>query len=392
MGPIEAGLDGKGTGPATAKRLLDRRAEFKLGDVVEKRLTTMAEAKQTESAARLLLRIVSAKATLNQFGKGGVAIGKVETADGKLSPEFVLAQMPITAEGYFAAEVGDMTKPIGFRAAGYEEVLAPLAGKAGEVFDVGTVVLQPIPAGKSATLKGKVTLDIPDRGPAALKLSLMVPKPNTPHGGYSPRRAWPKPTEVEIAKDGSFSAAGLTPGDYYMALTASSHANVNKPLKLAGGETKDAGTFALRTTDLGFYIGKPAPKTGELPWEKDYQAAMAKAATEKKPVMVMMTATWCGPCKMLEKETLNDPWVKHFLADFIIVKAYEDKQVEAKYPMNGYPTLVFTDSQGKEMHRTVGFQPTTKFLEQCVTGMKKLALKLPEDLQLLIDKKILGAG
>ena len=108
--------------------------------------------------------------------------------------------------------------------------------------------------------------------------------------------------------------------------------------------------------------------------------------------MVMMTATWCGPCKMLEKETLNDPWVKHFLTGFIIVKAYEDKEVEAKYPMNAYPTLVFTDSQGKELHRTVGFQPTTKFLEQCVAGMKKLALKLPEELQLLIDKKILGAG
>src|SRR5262245_59671569 len=62
-----------------------------------------------------------------------------------------------------------------------------------------------------------------------------------------------------------------------------------------------------------------------LAWEKDYPSAITKAKAEKKPLMIMMTATWCGPCKMLEKETLDDPWVRYFLSNFVVVKAYEDK-------------------------------------------------------------------
>src|SRR5262249_12077269 len=112
------------------------------------------------------------------------------------------------------------------------------------------------------------------------------------------------------------------------------------------------------------------------------------ASETNKPLMIMMTATWCGPCKMLEKETLDDPWVKHFLTDFVIVQAFEDQEVEGIYKKNGYPTLVFADSNGKEIHRFLGFRQSVPFLIECVKAFKKLSIKLPPDLQTLIDKKI----
>src|SRR5207253_280925 len=80
---------------------------------------------------------------------------------------------------------------------------------------------------------------------------------------------------------------------------------------------------------------------------------------------VMMTATWCGWCKVLEKETLSDPWVRHFLSGFVLVKAYEDRAVEQKYGLSGYPTLVFTDSAGKSVHKTVGHQAQLPFSREC---------------------------
>lgn len=389
---LDAKLQDKETGAATAKEILDRMAEFELGATVEKSLQKIAADKKQAAAAQLLLQCVRARLVTKTMKKGGVVLGQVVVEDGKLSPEMVLAQMPISAEGYFAGEVGDMKKPVNFRAAGYEDVEAKLDGKSGEFFDVGVVTMKPMPKGSAVTLKGKVQLEIADRGPATMSLSLMVPKPNTPHGGYSPRRGWPKPTEVKLEADGSFSVPGLTPGDYYMMIQAKDHAQKSEMVKVGGGGVTDKGVIKLSTTDLGFYIGKAAPKTGELPWEKDYTAAMKKAEAEKKPVMVMMTATWCGPCKMLEKDVLNDPWVKQFLSGFVIVKAYEDKDVEAKYPMNGYPTLVFLDSTGKEKHRTSGYQPSPKFLSECVKGMKKLAVEVPADLKTLVEKKVVEGG
>lgn len=384
---LETKLNKDATAASVAKELLRRRPELDLGEAFESRLRKMSAEEKQVAAARLLLQVVRSKLTVKQFGKGGVVIGQIAIGDGKLSPEMVLAQMPISPEGYFAGEVGDMKKPIGFRAAGYEDEQVALDGKAGEVIDVGTVTLKPMAKEKAATLKGTVKLDVAERGPASMSLSLMVPRPNTPHNGYSPRRSWPKPTEIKLEADSSFVVAGLTPGDYYWTIQAKDHAQ--KAEVVAIRDVTDKGVIQLRTTDLGFYIGKKAPPNGELPWEKDFDAAITKAAADKRPMMVMMTATWCGPCKALEGEVLNNAWVKHFLSGFVIVKAYEDKAVEAKYPMNGYPTLVFLDSAGKEMHRTVGYQPSTKFLSECVKGMRKLKMTLPTELQALIDKKVI---
>ena len=126
-------------------------------------------------------------------------------------------------------------------------------------------------------------------------------------------------------------------------------------MDLKPGQERDAGTIRLRCEDLGFYIGKPAPKAAELAWEKDFPTALEKARSTRKPLMVMMTATWCGPCKHLESQTLSDPWIRHFLSGFVVVKAYEDRKVEETYGLQGYPTLVFTDSNGRAAYTSVGY-------------------------------------
>src|SRR5262249_20696535 len=152
------------------------------------------------------------------------------------------------------------------------------------------------------------------------------------------------------------------------------HASIAKSIMLAAGKANDLGSLVLHTTDIGYYIGKPAPKGGPLPWEKDFHAAMKRAEAEKKPVLVMMTASWCGWCKKLEADTLDDPWVRHVLSNVIIVKAYEDKEVETKYPQNGYPTLVFITPEGKEMHRIVGYKQSIPFLAECAKAFGKLSM------------------
>ncbi|HZU34521.1 MAG TPA: thioredoxin family protein [Gemmataceae bacterium] len=135
------------------------------------------------------------------------------------------------------------------------------------------------------------------------------------------------------------------------------------------GQVMDLGTVRLMTTDLGFYIGEPAPKTEELKWEKDYASALKRAQAEKKPMLVMMTATWCGWCKKLEHDTLRDAWVRSFLSGFVLVKAFEDKDVEKRYGCSGYPTLVFTDSDGKLIHKVVGYEEWLSFSTDVCRGV-----------------------
>ena len=125
----------------------------------------------------------------------------------------------------------------------------------------------------------------------------------------------------------------------------------------------------------------------DLPWETSYGEALTKAKAEKKPIFLMLTATWCGPCKSLESKTLPDPAIRGALQDFIWVKAYEDKQLDERFGRGGYPTLVFIDTETeKPFFKTFGYEAVGPFLSKIIAARKKGGLKLSEDLQKLSDK------
>ena len=125
----------------------------------------------------------------------------------------------------------------------------------------------------------------------------------------------------------------------------------------------------------------------DLPWESSYAEALIKAKTEKKPIFLMLTATWCGPCKSLESETLPDPAIRDALQDFIWVKAYEDKQLNERFGRGGYPTLVFINAEmEKPFFKTTGYEPAGPFLRKIMTARKKGGMTLSENLQALADK------
>jgi thiol-disulfide isomerase/thioredoxin len=259
------------------------------------------------------------------------------------------------------------------------------------VLYVGRVTLKPLPAEERASLKGRIVLDgAPDAAGAVVRVQLDVgAMVNTPSNGYSPRSRWPESLTVPVSKDGRFAADGLNPSDYYVQVSAPGHVDFARQVRLAPGGQLDVGTYRLLNSDVGFYVGKAAPKTEALVWEKDYAAALKRAAAEKKPMLVMMTATWCGPCKLLEEKTLNDPWVRHFLSPFVLLQAFEDKEVERVYGFNGYPTLVFTDSSGKTAHKSVGYMPTIPFTGECAKAFKAMSTALPPEMETLVAKKVI---
>ncbi len=125
----------------------------------------------------------------------------------------------------------------------------------------------------------------------------------------------------------------------------------------------------------------------ELPWEESFSSAMEKAKKEKRPIFLMMTATWCGPCKMLESKTLPDRHVRDGMKDFVWVQAFEEKDVEAKYGLTGYPTLVFIDpEQDRVIHKTVGYQTVGPFLKNVIQARKSGELPLSKELERLASK------
>jgi hypothetical protein len=300
-----------------------------------------------------------------------------------------MAQMPILEEGYFVDNVQSYDQPLCFRAQGYRDLDVPLdKNKPGTILD--KVVLKPLPAEEQATLKGKLVLDgHPDAKTVHVYVSTAMGPLNTLTGGYAPRMRWPESIQAQVDEAGNFTIEGLNPSEISVTATAEGHVTQSKRVQLTADHPTDVGELRLLSTDLAVYIGKPAPNHEPLQWEADYAAALKRAQAEHKPMMVMITATWCGPCKLLEKETLDSPWIGFFLSKFVLVKAYEDKDVERKYGSSAYPTLVFTDSSGNAAYKCVGYKPAFEFVKDCATANESLAIEQPEAIKTLIEKKII---
>ncbi len=104
-----------------------------------------------------------------------------------------------------------------------------------------------------------------------------------------------------------------------------------------------------------------------------------KAATENKYIFVDVFATWCGPCKQMDKDVYPNDTVGDFMNDkFISVKVqmdstphdndnvkkwYADAQkINKEYPIGGYPTFLFLSPDGQLVHKGMGFNNAQAFV------------------------------
>ncbi|MFN8348997.1 MAG: thioredoxin family protein [Spirosomataceae bacterium] len=104
---------------------------------------------------------------------------------------------------------------------------------------------------------------------------------------------------------------------------------------------------------------KPSADTGiqfvDLPWSK----ALEKAKKEKKLIFFDAYTTWCGPCKMMQKNVFTRKDVgDYFNTTFINVKkdmeSGEGPMLANLYPIEGYPTLFFINGNGKIVTSQLG--------------------------------------
>ncbi|BCX48270.1 hypothetical protein HAHE_21780 [Haloferula helveola] len=98
-------------------------------------------------------------------------------------------------------------------------------------------------------------------------------------------------------------------------------------------------------------------------WSTDLEKAFKDAKAQNKPVLVEFTGSdWCPPCIAMRKNVFSKKeFVKKASEDFILVELdfpRGDKEVKKKnepyakkYDIEGFPTVILFDSNGKEFNR-----------------------------------------
>ena len=123
-------------------------------------------------------------------------------------------------------------------------------------------------------------------------------------------------------------------------------------------------------------------------WSTDLDKAFAQAKKEKKAVLVEFTGSdWCPPCIAMRKTVFSKKeFVEAASKKFILVeldfpngdpelKKKNDPFAE-KYKIEGFPTVILFDSEGKEYNRFFAseYPKTDSFLKHLEEASEKKSL------------------
>jgi thiol-disulfide isomerase/thioredoxin len=127
---------------------------------------------------------------------------------------------------------------------------------------------------------------------------------------------------------------------------------------------------------LPFLVANANLAATEAGWGTDLDAGKARAAKEKKILVVYFTGSaWCPPCKLLHAELLPSKAFAEFAKEKVLVMLdyppmtgrSEEKikanpglgklmQIKDQYKVKAFPTMVVLGPDGQEKGRKMGFE------------------------------------
>lgn len=125
----------------------------------------------------------------------------------------------------------------------------------------------------------------------------------------------------------------------------------------------------------------------ELQWLTDLPKAQAQAKKENKLVYMDFNGSdWCKPCMELRKVISSPEFVSYAKANLVMVdidfphakeQSAELKKaneaLQEKYNIEGFPTTIILNGDGKELNKDVGFGD--KSAKELIADLKKLKKK-----------------
>ena len=110
--------------------------------------------------------------------------------------------------------------------------------------------------------------------------------------------------------------------------------------------------------------------------EEDWSKALTEAKTQKKWIFLDAYASWCGPCKLLKRETFPDKaaggfFNKNFINVAVNMEKGDGPTLLEKYGVNAFPTLIIADGDGNMVTYTKGFMSPQELIQFGEYGLNK---------------------
>lgn len=121
-----------------------------------------------------------------------------------------------------------------------------------------------------------------------------------------------------------------------------------------------AFAFAIAMPLLASDFPEGSPKFGT-----NYEAALEQAKKENKPVILVFSAAWCGPCQSMKKTVYPSkevtPLHDKFVWAYLDVDEAASESPSMKYKVEGIPHIQFLSASGKDLGNQVGSSSSPEF-------------------------------
>jgi len=130
--------------------------------------------------------------------------------------------------------------------------------------------------------------------------------------------------------------------------------NQNPVRKLAG--------FALV---LCLFFLAATASAAPVRWISNPDEAALIRAEKKKPALIYFFNNQARPARQMQVETLDNELIQGRLADFVCVAINQEDHPDLSrdFKLVKVPTVIFLDSEGRELDRAIGFKPVETFVQ-----------------------------
>jgi thiol:disulfide interchange protein len=110
----------------------------------------------------------------------------------------------------------------------------------------------------------------------------------------------------------------------------------------------------------------------------DYDAALAKAEAEGKPLLLFFTAPWCEYSRRLEAEVLTSVDAQAATSRFVCVRVDVGRNdLRQQYRVKVFPTIIPATSRGTASQRLTGAQTVESFVAGLTTALTAMTDQRP---------------